>query len=391
MLNSVSSYSSRKGVFIGVWLIAFLRFTVIGCGSGSNSTPPPTQKVVITTQPASQTVPIGRTATFSVTSTGTSPLSYQWIKNGAEIAGATSAIYTTPLIAASDSGSTFQVKVSNASSSATSSSATLTAGPRAPAIGDLRYLLWQQVTVPWNTGGEPVNIGITEESIANALGTPLQLGSSAIASGGCEWHASATYLPSSMTGLNMYYQWDNTNDMPYASYLESVAAPNVVINSIDLEPTCDSIGVSWVQTTQSGGKEFDYKMESVQPSQLQSKVVADGAEGRIITAVTFDASSGNAILISYGWQGDTPTIYEAQTVITTPGNVASSATTLADEGYFISAFGGNDTDGYMLIGMRVQGDNLSRSVNPQTTSESVPFTPVVWLNELNSGAEIWEQ
>src|SRR5205823_11446122 len=36
----------------------------------------------ITTQPARQTVTAGQTATFTVTATGTAPLSYQWQRNG---------------------------------------------------------------------------------------------------------------------------------------------------------------------------------------------------------------------------------------------------------------------------------------------------------------------
>src|SRR5207245_5743058 len=44
----------------------------------------------ISTQPASQTVPAGQTATFSVTATGTAPLSYQWLKNGTDVSGAAS-------------------------------------------------------------------------------------------------------------------------------------------------------------------------------------------------------------------------------------------------------------------------------------------------------------
>ncbi|HXN54192.1 MAG TPA: carboxypeptidase regulatory-like domain-containing protein, partial [Candidatus Acidoferrum sp.] len=43
----------------------------------------------ITIQPANQTVTSGQTATFTVAATGTAPLSYQWQKNGASIAGAT--------------------------------------------------------------------------------------------------------------------------------------------------------------------------------------------------------------------------------------------------------------------------------------------------------------
>jgi hypothetical protein len=83
----------------------------------------------ITTQPASQTVTAGQSATFSVVATGTAPLSYQWQKNSGNISGATSASYTTPATAASDSGSTFDVVVSNSTGSVTSSAATLTVNP----------------------------------------------------------------------------------------------------------------------------------------------------------------------------------------------------------------------------------------------------------------------
>jgi YD repeat-containing protein len=89
----------------------------------------------ITNQPANVTVTAPSSATFSVTATGTAPLSYQWQKNGADISGATSASYTTPATAP-DSGSTFLVVVSNSAGSVTSSAATLTvnAGSVAPTI-----------------------------------------------------------------------------------------------------------------------------------------------------------------------------------------------------------------------------------------------------------------
>jgi hypothetical protein len=86
----------------------------------------------ITTQPASQTVTAGQTATFSVAATGTAPLSYQWRKNGAAISGATSSSYTTPATTSSDNGAQFIVVVSNTAGSATSSVATLTVNPVTP-------------------------------------------------------------------------------------------------------------------------------------------------------------------------------------------------------------------------------------------------------------------
>jgi hypothetical protein len=148
--------------------------------------------------------------------------------------------------------------------------------------------------------------------------------------------------------------------------------------------------VSWIQIAQPGV--FDYRLEAVSPAQIQAAVAADGAESRIVTAVTFDDSLGDAILISYGWSGDTTTVYGAKTAVATPTDVANQATTLASEGYFISAFGGNDTDGYVLIGMRVQGDSLPRPItNGSTPADSAYWTVVAWLSEASGGAQLYEQ
>ncbi len=80
----------------------------------------------ITTQPADQTVTVGQTATFSVVANGTAPLSYQWRKNGVNIAGATSANYTTPATVAGDDGTKFDCVVTNIVGNVTSSAAVLT-------------------------------------------------------------------------------------------------------------------------------------------------------------------------------------------------------------------------------------------------------------------------
>ena len=80
----------------------------------------------ITTQPTSQAVTAGQTATFTVAATGTSPMTYQWMKNGAAISGATSSSYTTPATTTSDNAAQFTVMANNSAGSATSTAATLT-------------------------------------------------------------------------------------------------------------------------------------------------------------------------------------------------------------------------------------------------------------------------
>ena len=91
--------------------------------SGSDGSPVPPS---IASQPSSQTVNPGETATFIVVAAGTAPLTYQWMLNGAPIDGATSPAYTTPAAAVGDNGAQFSVKISNPVGNATSSSATLT-------------------------------------------------------------------------------------------------------------------------------------------------------------------------------------------------------------------------------------------------------------------------
>ncbi|MGM9515123.1 M4 family metallopeptidase [Roseateles sp. DB2] len=88
--------------------------------------PPSDGLPAISSQPASATVTVGSTATFSVTATSDTALSYQWRKNGSAISGATSASYTTPATTTADNGALYSVVVTNAKGSVTSANATLT-------------------------------------------------------------------------------------------------------------------------------------------------------------------------------------------------------------------------------------------------------------------------
>jgi hypothetical protein len=107
----------------------------VNSSSSANNSNDPTAPS-ITTQPANQSVTLGQSANFAVTAGGTAPLTYQWQKNGANIAGATSASYSTPATATADNGAKFDVVVSNSAGSVTSASAilTVTASPVAPTI-----------------------------------------------------------------------------------------------------------------------------------------------------------------------------------------------------------------------------------------------------------------
>lgn len=81
----------------------------------------------ITTQPASASVAVGASATFTVQASGTA-VAYQWFKNGAAISGANSATLKISSAASADAGN-YTVTVTNAAGVATSSAAALTVTP----------------------------------------------------------------------------------------------------------------------------------------------------------------------------------------------------------------------------------------------------------------------
>jgi hypothetical protein len=120
--------AGAEGVFKLTGLAAF-DGTVLGI-SGSNqitfgfvASPP-----AISLQPRSQTVTAGGSVTFGVASTGTSPFSYQWQRNGANLSGQTGAALTLNNIQLGDAGS-YRVVIGNAAGSTTSDLATLQVNP----------------------------------------------------------------------------------------------------------------------------------------------------------------------------------------------------------------------------------------------------------------------
>ncbi|MDO9074646.1 MAG: hypothetical protein Q7U73_15410 [Rubrivivax sp.] len=80
----------------------------------------------LTEQPSSLTVAAGGPASFAVRAVGSLPLSYQWQRDGVDIAGAQAATYTLPAAGAADGGARYRVLVRNAAGVATSEAATLT-------------------------------------------------------------------------------------------------------------------------------------------------------------------------------------------------------------------------------------------------------------------------
>ena len=123
-MSSTSRVSTRS-----VFLMPVLSFCVLGLNGCSSGITVPR----IATQPVNTLTYALQTATFRVLATG-GALSYQWQKNGADIAGATSTVYSTPNVTMADNGAQYRVMVTNIKGKDVSNVAilTVTAGIDAP-------------------------------------------------------------------------------------------------------------------------------------------------------------------------------------------------------------------------------------------------------------------
>lgn len=124
---------------------------------------------VISAQPSNQTVTVGASATFNVAATGTN-LSYQWQKNGANISGAISPSYTTPVTTLTDSGATFRCVIIEPAISVTSSSAMLF----------VNNLAAPTLSTPSNAAvNQPLNLSLTWLAVSGATTYRVQMSTSA--------------------------------------------------------------------------------------------------------------------------------------------------------------------------------------------------------------------
>jgi len=160
----------------------------------------------ITQAPASTTVLKGANARFSVTTAGSGPMTFQWLRDGAAIPSATGASYATPATTLADSGARFSVKITNRAGDITSEAATLTV-EAAPVIlaqplsrtvlfgTPVTFTVAVEASAPiayqWFRGGEPV---------AGATGSSYTLASPQVATdNGAEFTVTVTNPRGSVT------------------------------------------------------------------------------------------------------------------------------------------------------------------------------------------------
>jgi hypothetical protein len=165
---------------------------------GANT--PPT----IGLHPSPVTTYVTLPATFTVAASGTVPMSYQWKKGTANIAGATGSSYTIPGVVAGDTGD-YSVVVSNPLGSVASSAAHLTVLP-APTT---------TVAIPGLALHLPFNNSLVDTTGRGNNGTNVLITATATNIGG-----AATYVTDGKLGQALHYatELSDTNN-PIYSYV----------------------------------------------------------------------------------------------------------------------------------------------------------------------------
>ncbi len=349
--------------------------SVVPSSTFSQSKAPATSVPAIVAQPASVTVPIGLEAVLSVQVSGDGTMTGHWSRNGVSVPDSSTTSYVTPAISAADSGTAYTFTVSNSMGTATSQPATLTVAARAPQDGDLRF---QQVdslaTVNGYTNFQSGTIPGRGGAIFSMYsGTPIWMESNdcgatpEVPGVACQWDYSANSLPSGVPPLATAYFGDFytnfQNDLAVGEFPSTkfgggaILGSNNVITSLTISNVNNIFAISYNQNGTGG---FDLAQHSITPEAIQASATQEGQTGRVITALAFD--SGKLVYLSYGWSGDTTTVYETLTATATFATAPDVAKSLAAQGYIITALGGDDANGLILVGTRVKGDTLPRPI-----------------------------
>ena len=256
----------------------------------------------ITSQPTSQTVAAGQTATFSVTASGADPLSYQWSKNGTAISGATSTTYTTPTTATTDSGSQFSVVVSNSTGSVTSNTATLTVNAAS-------------LTINVSPNNATVKLGSTQQFAGIVTGSSKTAVTWTVGGGGCTGAACGTisnaglYIPPSSVPSPATVTVTATSVAdPTKSASANVAIVAALAVLLSLSPTSASVPTSGTQL-------FTASVTGTSNTAVTWSVSGAACSGSSCGTISTSASSA---------------VYLAPSVAPSPASVTVVATSVAD-------------------------------------------------------------
>ena len=187
---------------------------------------------VITSPPQSQSVAVGATVAFSVTSTGSAPLAYQWRFNGASLTGATASTLTLANVQSSNAGS-YSVVITNLAGAITSADAVL-------AVGTLPSGLIAQ----WDFNSNPADGSTTTGTTAPSAGT----GTASLIGGTSQTFATGSSTDPASTDNTSW----NTSTYPAANANNKTAGVQFNVSTVGRQ----DISIRWDQRESSTGSKY---------------------------------------------------------------------------------------------------------------------------------------
>ena len=228
------------------------------------------------------------------------------------------------------------------------------------------------------------------QQFRSAAGTPLQLGvSTTCSTDQCVWFFDAFALPSDVVPVGVAYSGSIRERLGEA--LDTARATDTVITSMDIRTTPAVFGMSKAFTPQAGG--YHLTDHVVSAADLATAAAAEGRQKRVITAVAFD--SGAVRFLSYAWNHDTTEQgYDTQVVHAAQPDVPAAAQQLGANGYIVTAVGGNETTGFILVGTRVHGGTRPQPVFVDPAFDNIHSGYAIiasLVDELNNVTFVYQQ
>ena len=326
----------------------------------------------ITIQPAAVTVSAGQKAVFSIGVTGTTPITYQWRKDGVNITGATASSYTIAVTTTALSGTKYQVYLKNSAGAITSKSALLTV---TAATGTAPALTAQPASVA-------VNPGLTATFSVTATGTgPLayQWKKNGTAVAGAT--ASSYTTPATLiTDNGASFQVSVTNGygaVTSNSAQLTVNAPTGIAPAITAQPAAKSVTTGQTASfsvTASGTGPLAYQWKK------NGSVLAGATASSYTTPATLLTDNGASFQVSvtnnYGAVTSNSALLTVANPAGTGSNPVSQTVTVPDAATFTVTAGGNVTYQWKKNGVNISGATSNTYTTPRTTlaETSATFT-----------------
>ena len=288
--------------------------------------------LALASQPSPQVQAPGGTATFAVATTGSGPITYQWLKNGAVISGASGAVLTFGSVAGSDAGS-YAVTVSNGSTTLTSDAASLvvlgmpviTTQPASASVSlgatatfgvaaDGSLLRYQ-----WTRNGVaiPGAVGASYTTPALALGDSGAVYAVVVYNGAGVAFSNAAVLtvtPAVAPSATSKFAYVAGNDGTLTAYtIDAVSGGLSIIGSLNVGPSLRAVTVDpsgkFVYATKSTGEVFAFSIDATtgaltavagSPYASGSFAIAVAVEptGRFVYVANYDSNNVSVFAIN---------------------------------------------------------------------------------------------